>query len=276
MPPRLSSPIGVASNRRAPSLGRGRSPHPGLVFLAALSIGGLGTLAAAPPAAADEQDADRVVAPEPTADRHPDLRRLSPREEVWIDLERKRVVVGGRVALDRGLLEFFACPKETKEHESVVAVESSARLVHAALLAIGLEPGKPVSFDPVYAPAAGPRIRVTMEWTDGDGERRRADARSWIRDTRTGKALETDWVFAGSAFWKDPADGKEYYQADGGDLVCVSNFPTATLDLPIESSQSNEALLFEVFEERVPKRGTPVEMILTAADAPPAAPGRGR
>jgi len=50
----------------------------------------------------------------------------------------------------------------------------------------------------------------------------------------------------------------------------VSNFPTATLDLPIESSQSNEALLFEVFEERVPPRGTPVEMLLSAAD--PAAP----
>jgi len=176
------------------------------------------------------------------------------------------VIVGGRVALDKGLLEFFACPQGTKEHESVVAVDSSAHLVHAALLAIGLEPGKPVSFDPEYTPASGPRIRVTMRWIDADGEPREADARSWIRDTRTGQPLETDWVFAGSAFWKDPADGREYYQADGGDLVCVSNFPTATLDLPIESSQSNEALLFEVHEERVPKLGTPVEMVLTEAE----------
>ena len=199
------------------------------------------------------------------ADRHPDLLRLSPTEEVWIDREEEQVVVGGRVALDRGLLEFFACPQGTKEHESVVAVDASARLVHAALLAIGLEPGKPVSFDPEYTPASGPRIRVTMRWTDAAGEPQKADARGWIRDTRTGKPLETDWVFAGSSFWKDPADGREYYQADGGDLVCVSNFPTATLDLPIESSQSNEALLFEVNEERVPKIGTPVEMVLSEA-----------
>ena len=71
---------------------------------------------------------------------------------------------------------------------------------------------------------------------------------------------------AGSAFWTDPADGREYYQADGGDLICVSNFPTATIDLPIESSQSNEALLFEVFKERVPKRETAVEMILSEAE----------
>ena len=77
--------------------------------------------------------------------------------------------------------------------------------------------------------------------------------------------MREEWVFAGSVFWKDPSDGKEYYQADGGDLVCLSNFPTAMLDLPIESSQSNEALLFEAFAGRVPPRGTDVEMILSAA-----------
>jgi len=72
-------------------------------------------------------------------------------------------------------------------------------------------------------------------------------------------------VFAGSSFWTDPTDGKEYYQADGGDLICVSNFPTATLDLPVKSSQSNEALLFEVFEGRVPPRDTEVEIVFSRA-----------
>ena len=230
---------------------------------AALLLGSVWAAIAAPilataRAAADEPP-DAQVQP---VDRHPELRRLSPTEEVWIDREAKRVVVGGRVALDKGLLEFFACPEGTKEHESVVAVAASAKLVHAALLAIGLEPGKPVSFDPEYRPATGPRIRVTMRWTDAEGQTLEADGRHWIRDTRSGKTLETDWVFAGSAFWKDPADGQEYYQADGGDLVCVSNFPTATLDLPIESSQSNEALLFEVNEDRVPRVGTTVDMEL--------------
>ncbi|MFM8893500.1 MAG: hypothetical protein ACKOTB_18140, partial [Planctomycetia bacterium] len=54
------------------------------------------------------------------------------------------------------------------------------------------------------------------------------------------------------------------------DLVCLSNFPTAMLDLPIESSQSNEALLFEAFDGRIPPRGTVVDMILTPAAARPA------
>ena len=70
------------------------------------------------------------------------------------------------------------------------------------------------------------------------------------------------WVFAGSSFWTDPADNKRYYRAEGGDVICVSNFPTAMMDLPIESTQANEELLFEAFTEHIPPRGTPVRVIL--------------
>ena len=82
----------------------------------------------------------------------------------------------------------------------------------------------------------------------------------------TGRQLEADWVFAGSSFWVDPADGSEHYQADGGDMICVSNFPTAMLDLPIASSESNAALLFEAFTERLPPPGTAVDLVLSAGE----------
>jgi len=206
-------------------------------------------------------------AADPTAiDRHPELKRLSPTEDVWIDAKGKRVVIGGTIAVDKGPIEYFACPKGTKEHESIVATRSTAQLVHVGLLAIGLIPGKPVSFDPEYVAASGPVVRVRMRWQDAAGQVQELPAQQWIRDTRTGQPMQEDWVFAGSVFWTDPSDGKEYYQADGGDLVCLSNFPTAMLDLTIESSQSNDALLFDAFNGRVPPRGTEVEMILDAAE----------
>lgn len=236
------------------------------VTLAALApaviCGRAGRLGAAPPAS--------DPAPAATADRHPELRRLSRTHDIWIDAPGRRAVVGAEVVLDRGPIEVFACPTGTKEHEAIVATRATAQLVHVALLAIGLEPGHPVQFDPEYAPAEGPAVDVRLRWKDADGAEREARAGDWIRNAETGKPLDVDFIFAGSVFWTDPLDGKEYYQADGGDLICVSNFPTATLDIPIESSQSNDALLFEVFEGRVPPRGTPVEIIL--APAPPAAP----
>ena len=233
---------------------------------ALLALAAAAPAAHAEPAAAEAAaDGAREERPAPRPDRHPELRRLSPKEEVWIDKARKEVVVGGRVVLDKGPIEVFACIEKTKEHEAIVATRSTARLVHAALLAIGLEPGSPVSFDPEYAAANGPRVEVRLRWKDASGETREARAQDWIRDTRTGEPLDAAWVFAGSAFWRDPNDGLEYYQADGGDLICVSNFPTAMLDLPFESSQANGELLFEAFAGRVPPRDTDVDVVLSAA-----------
>jgi hypothetical protein len=70
------------------------------------------------------------------------------------------------------------------------------------------------------------------------------------------------FVFAGSSFWTDPETGKQYYQAEAGDFICVSNFSTAMLDIPIESSQANTELAFEAFTERIPPLGAPVRLVL--------------
>ncbi|MEM1305742.1 MAG: YdjY domain-containing protein, partial [Planctomycetota bacterium] len=104
-----------------------------------------------------------------------------------------------------------------------------------------------------------------------DGPIQSVDAREWVRDLRDGKAMRETWVFAGSGFWKDEETGREYYLAESGDMVCVSNFGTAMLDIPDNSPQSNEGLLFEAFTERIPPLGTPVRLTLTPKPARPAA-----
>jgi hypothetical protein len=209
---------------------------------------------------------------EPGTEQPPPLVRLSPTSQIWLDTRRKAVVVDGQVCLREGPLEMFACPKRTKEHESVVSLNCSAHEVHAALLAAGARPGRPVQFQPQYQAASGQIIDIYVLWKDARGEKHQVRAQDWVRNTRTGKALEWDWVFAGSGFWKDEETGKEYYKADGGDLVCVSNFPSATLDLPVESSQANADLLFEAFTERIPPRGTKVRVVLWPRADPPVPP----
>lgn len=190
--------------------------------------------------------------------------RLSKVHAVYIHGERKLVAVDGRVCLNRGPLEMFACPQKTKEHESIVAVYSDAMTVHAALLAIGAKSGNPVSFNPDYKPATGSRIDIQILWTDKKtGQRQQVPAQQWIRHSRTKKQLEYNWVFGGSSFFLDEETKKQIYQAESGDLVCVSNFPTATLDLPIESSQANADLEFEAFTERIAPVGTPIRLIFS-------------
>jgi hypothetical protein len=82
-------------------------------------------------------------------------------------------------------------------------------------------------------------------------------------DQSQSKQLEAGWVFAGSGYYLDEKTGKKAYLAEGGDLICVSNFPTAMLDLAIKSTdKQDEGLLFEAWTERIPPRGTEVTMEL--------------
>lgn len=190
------------------------------------------------------------------------FKRLAPDQDVWIDGKRKWVVVDGKVALREGQLEMFACPAGSKEHESIVAVNCKAYLVHTALLAVGAKEGDPVVFFPEYKPATGETIDIFVQWLDDTGKKRIERAQEWVKHVKTEKAMEYDWVFAGSSFYKDDSTGEEYYQAEAGDLICVSNFTTATIDLPVESSQSASGLLFSAFTDRIPPKDTPVRLLL--------------
>lgn len=196
---------------------------------------------------------------------HPErLQPLSPTYPVWVDTEGHSVVMIGRVCQREVPLELFACLKNFKEHESVVSINTRAYIVHAGLLALGAEPGHPVQFYPEYRAAEGPEIDITVVWKDEKGQIQRMPAQQWVRETRSKEAMKYPWIFTGSEIVKDPDSGEQYYAADTtGELICVSNFPSAVLDLPIRSTDSNEALLFEAFTENIPPIGTPVTVILT-------------
>jgi hypothetical protein len=190
-------------------------------------------------------------------------RRLSPRADAWIAPKQKQVLMDGEICLRSGPLEMFACPRNTKEHESIVTVNTKAQYIHAALLAVGAQKGQPAQFTPQYTPASGTEVEVTVLWIDAEKKERSIRAQDWIRNAKTHQPLAYRWVFAGSGFWKDETTGREHYLAEGGDFICVSNFPSAMMDLPVESSQANEELLFEAWTERIPEVGTKVRVVLT-------------
>jgi hypothetical protein len=253
---------------------------------------------------------------------------LNPQGTVLLDKSGKRLLLKGEVCLREGVLEMLVCLKRTKEHESIVAVDTQAWIVHAGLLALGAEVGKPVQFLPEYRAASGQPIEIMVSWEDEQKKPRRVKAQTWVRNstrrywieelaaapdgltipddsnlrwdakrkellwygpmtdkerddllklspdpgyqnaikafhkkTRV-KELDASWVFAGSGFYKDEKTGEKFYQAEGGDLVCVANFATATLDLAVQSSAANSELLYEAYTERIPPVGTQVTIEL--------------
>lgn len=179
--------------------------------------------------------------------------------------DKKRVVlIDATVCLREGILEHLLCRKMTKEHESILKADIDAFIVHSALLAAGAEAGKPVQFDPNYQPAHGSTIKVWVQYKDKMGTVVTHLAQKWVRHPQTRKDLHYDWVFAGSREEKDPTNPakKPYYMANNGDVICVSNFATSLLDLPVATEKDINLLEFEANPDRIPPENTPVLVIL--------------
>jgi hypothetical protein len=186
-------------------------------------------------------------------------------KNVWLETQGKqrRVIISSVVCLREGPLEQLLTRKEKKEHEAILSADVDCRHIHAALLAAGAEPGSTVRFQPKYVPATGQTIKVTLQYED-KSKKLSVPAQQWVRNQKTGKDLDCDWVFAGSQLVENPLDPKApaMYLANDGDVICVSNFEGALLDLPINSPKDNAELAWEGNTDRIPPKGTPVVISL--------------
>jgi hypothetical protein len=208
-----------------------------------------------------EEEKPRDLGP-PLVDEPGDLRKLDPVSPVWLDMKHHQVVFQGEVCQANYPLEFLVTYPD-RGYESVMVVKVKPSVVHAGLVALGAEPGHPVRFQPKYEPATGTPIEIRVRWKDKAGRRQEALARDWVRQIKTKKALDCDWVFGGSGLWKNETSGKQEYQADlSGDFISVLNLPSATLDLPLKSEGAIENRSFEGYVERLPPAGTPVTLLL--------------
>ena len=182
---------------------------------------------------------------------------------LWLDAASspRKVILRARVVFREGPLEHLLCSRGTKEHEAILATDAPPTQIHAGLLLTGAEPGGPVRYKPEFAPPHGPPIAITVRWKEGDAVRE-ADARSWIRDDKAKKALDVDWVFAGSILYEDPVTKRTAYAAEDGDLITVANFAGAILDLPIVSSADDADRSFVAYTDRIPPLGTEVQLVL--------------
>lgn len=298
--------------------------------LIVLLLAGLG-LCAEPEAGTASQERSSPTAGKPVP--------LNPQKTVLLDLPNRRLLLETKVVLREGVLEMLICKAQTKEHESILAIESDAYLIHAGLLALGAQPGSPARFDDQFHPPSGPVIRIYVNWKDAEGRPHRERAQQWVRhvtrryyeaplatvpagvDVESGdlrydsqnklllwfgtmtapqrdallalspdkayqaairsffersqpREMEADWVFAGSGFYQQE-DGRQFYLAESGNIVCVANFSDALLDVSVESTASDAELLFEPYTERIPPLGTPVTVeLIPVTDEPAERPSR--
>ncbi|WP_417391742.1 YdjY domain-containing protein [Gimesia sp.] len=118
-------------------------------------------------------DAKSKAAKEPVA--------LNKENTVLLDLAQKKLLLKTHVCLQEGVLEMLLCKKQTKEHESILSIESPATAIHAGLLAIGAKVGSPVKFTPKFQPPQGQKLDIVLVWKDKAGKEQREVAQHWVR-----------------------------------------------------------------------------------------------
>ncbi len=224
---------------------------------------------------------------------------------VRVDREAGRVEVDATVAIDvndretpKVWLELMACTTDTREYESLVVTRARASHVHAALLALGLEPGAPgqvraqgAAEEPTGA-AVDVRFRYLAEsvGTPGAGGLGKPTIReesptSWVVSDRTGETfpggatapagegrLASGFVFAGSAI--RPVEGwdgrvRRMYAAEAsGALVGLATFGSETIAwrgvMSPDSRERAEEWIADV--RRVPRAGTKVVIVIGKAE----------
>lgn len=128
-------------------------------------------------------DAEREESPEEkvSATKSSQPVPLNPEKSVLLDLENKRLLLKTRVALREGVLEMLLCKAQTKEHESILAIETQAYVIHAGLMALGAKPGSPARFREGFEPPTGQEIELYVSWTDELNKPHRVRAQTWVR-----------------------------------------------------------------------------------------------
>lgn len=165
----------------------------------------------------DERDRTRAV------ELAPGLRVNA--DDRWIEFD-------GAVAMDchhpetpEVYLEVIACIPGTREHEALVVTPVRPSLIHAGLLAIGLEPGEPGRFvDGRLVGATGDAVAVSIGVRGDTGEMVWSAPSAWIEHAETGAVMPgLSFVFSGSRVVERM--GRTVYDADGaGNVVGLATF----------------------------------------------------
>ena len=187
---------------------------------------------------------------------------------IVIDRVSKTVRFAGIVPIvagQRPMLEVLVCAPDSREHEALVMADIRPSHIHAALIAIGAEPGAPGGliwtgerFE--MREPTGPTIAVRLApeaekliWTD---------AQDWFT-TQPRTNLHTRWLFTGSVI-----DADRYRADTDGTIVGLVSFATEVVGMApaVSEVDAERGFDFVPVPDRVPPFGSRVFVELRLID----------
>ena len=198
----------------------------------------------------------------------PTTRYASPFHHMKVDVKARTITIEAEVVRREGLLELVLCQWDTKDYESLLRTKADPSGLHAALLLMGLTPGKPArsiyqsdTETSLFLPPRGAQVALSYRWTDKKGVAHEAAGADWLELAGTAKdkpAMPKAWVFVGSDLTSDG----QYFADTDGNMISLSNFPSSVVDVPFESSAQNVSLDYQCRTKAIPELGTKVSLVL--------------
>src|SRR5262249_38758697 len=164
-------------------------------------------------------------------------------------------------------VEVIACdraPRGQKAHETIVTFTGvKPSTVHKALAQLGLKPGKPAVG--TGKQAAGPELKISLEFTRPDGKAQRLPIEQTMVDRKTNKPVGAlKWHFTGSVMKQpDPEKNDKVYGADAtGTLMTLLPVTDETVIQSNLKAEDEPAFKVETNKGLLPKEGMPAKLII--------------
>ena len=176
---------------------------------------------------------------------------------VVFDTRKREVSVPGEINIVGANvnIEFFACGKLGKTHESILILDAEPFHMFAALGALDFEAGMNLTVEGDPRPPTGSPVEIWVEWNRGD-EVISHRARELIWNAFTQRPMqETPWIFSGGRLRNNQFTPQLFHN-----IIAVYRDPDSLFNHPLPTGTDDRT--YRVNTDVIPPKGTKIKLII--------------
>ena len=181
---------------------------------------------------------------------------------VIFDTRKREVTLPGEINIVSGdaNIEFFACGKLGKTHESILIVDAEPIYILTALGVLDFTPGMNLSVEGDPRKPTGAPVDIWVEWNQGEEVVSRR-AREFVWNAFTEKPMqETPWVFTGGRLKNNQFTAQLFHN-----IIAVYRDPDSLFNHPLPTGTDDRT--YRVNTDVIPPKGTKIKLIIRPTTA---------
>ena len=161
------------------------------------------------------------------------------------------IIIQGKINMARGIIEYFACGKHGKTHESLMVLDIEPMYLQTALLRLKMKEGRNLRAQGDPRIPKGDPAEIWVEWElAGKQFRQRAEDLIYNNDKKS-PMQHTNWVFTGAREIGNVFTAQAYKN-----IIATYRDPDAIFNNPLPGGIDDTT--YRVNSEVVPPEGTAV------------------